>query len=135
MSSFLRLAALLVFARVIVAAPAASDCTGTISSLDDVAAAVKCTTVNINSFTVPAGETFNLALADGTTVNMRASADPSGSSAQFSSPIPGVTCRGRRDLRRQGLGGAALPSQVGFAHCARRSVSLKGLAQWEVDHM
>ena len=74
MSSFLRLAALLVFARVIVAAPAASDCTGTISSLDDVAAAVKCTTVNINSFTVPAGETFNLALADGTTVNMRASA-------------------------------------------------------------
>ncbi|KAI0657550.1 endo-polygalacturonase PG1 [Cubamyces menziesii] len=71
MSAFLRLAALLVFARVIVAAPAASDCTGTISSLDDVAAAVKCTTVNINSFTVPAGETFNLALADGTTVNMQ----------------------------------------------------------------
>ncbi|KAI0332225.1 endo-polygalacturonase PG1 [Cubamyces sp. BRFM 1775] len=71
MSAFLRLAALLVFARVIVAAPAASDCTGTISSLDDVSAAVKCTTVNINSFTVPAGETFNLDLADGTTVNMQ----------------------------------------------------------------
>ena len=45
-------------------------CTGTISSLDDVDAAVECTTVNINSFTVPAGETFNLDLADGTTVNM-----------------------------------------------------------------
>ncbi|KAH9903347.1 endo-polygalacturonase PG1 [Cubamyces lactineus] len=71
MSAFLRLAALLVFARVIFAAPAASDCTGTISSLDDVDDAVKCTTVNINSFTVPAGETFNLDLADGTTVNMQ----------------------------------------------------------------
>ncbi|ETW77474.1 glycoside hydrolase family 28 protein [Heterobasidion irregulare TC 32-1] len=45
-------------------------CTGTISSLDDVDDAVECTTVNINSFTVPAGETFNLDLADGTTVNM-----------------------------------------------------------------
>ncbi|KAI0795738.1 endo-polygalacturonase PG1 [Abortiporus biennis] len=51
-------------------APAASDCTGTISSLDDVDDAVACTTVNINSFTVPAGETFNLDLAKGTTVNM-----------------------------------------------------------------
>ncbi|KAH9851064.1 endo-polygalacturonase PG1 [Lenzites betulinus] len=71
MPAFVRLAALLVFARVILAAPAASDCTGTISSLDDVSAAVKCTTVNINSFTVPAGETFNLDLADGTTVNMQ----------------------------------------------------------------
>ncbi|THH19332.1 hypothetical protein EW146_g1805 [Bondarzewia mesenterica] len=48
-----------------------ADCTGTISSLDDVDGAVACTTVNINSFTVPAGETFNLELADGTTVNMR----------------------------------------------------------------
>ncbi|CDO68615.1 Glycoside Hydrolase Family 28 protein [Trametes cinnabarina] len=71
MSSFVRLAALLVFSRVLLAAPAASDCTGTISSLDDVDDAVKCTTVNINSFTVPAGETFNLDLADGTTVNMQ----------------------------------------------------------------
>ena len=73
MAGFLRLAALLAFVPFIVAAPAATDCTGTISSLDDVAAAVKCTTVNINSFTVPAGETFNLDLADGTTVNMRTS--------------------------------------------------------------
>ncbi|KAL4248574.1 glycosyl hydrolase 28 family protein [Abortiporus biennis] len=52
------------------AASAASHCTGTISSLDDVDAAVACTTVNINSFTVPAGKTFNLDLATGTTVNM-----------------------------------------------------------------
>ncbi|RPD79321.1 endo-polygalacturonase PG1 [Lentinus tigrinus ALCF2SS1-7] len=68
---FLRLAGLLAFLPFIVAAPAASDCTGTISSLDDVAAAVKCTTVNINAFTVPAGKTFDLSLADGTTVNMQ----------------------------------------------------------------
>ena len=72
MSSFIRLAALLALARVMLAAPAASDCTGTIASLDDVDDAVKCTTVVINSFTVPAGETFNLDLADGTTVNMGA---------------------------------------------------------------
>lgn len=71
MSAFVRLAALLVFARVALAAPSATDCTGTISSLDDVDDAVKCTTVNINSFTVPAGETFNLDLADSTTVNLR----------------------------------------------------------------
>ncbi|KAI0030874.1 endo-polygalacturonase PG1 [Vararia minispora EC-137] len=48
----------------------ARACTGTISSLSDVAAAVGCTTITINSFTVPAGETFTLALATGTTVNM-----------------------------------------------------------------
>jgi len=70
MPSFLRLAALLALAQSIVAAPASSDCTGTISSLDDVDDAVACTTVNINSFTVPAGETFNLELLEGTTVNM-----------------------------------------------------------------
>ncbi|KAG8878348.1 hypothetical protein FRB98_006270 [Tulasnella sp. 332] len=45
-------------------------CTGTISSLDDVSAAVECTTVTINAFTVPAGEQFLLDLADGTTVNV-----------------------------------------------------------------
>ncbi|TCD65300.1 hypothetical protein EIP91_002825 [Steccherinum ochraceum] len=57
-------------ASLVLAAPSSSDCTGTISSLDDVSAAVKCTTVNVNSFTVPAGETFDLSLATGTTVNM-----------------------------------------------------------------
>ena len=45
-------------------------CTGTISSLDDVSDAVKCTTVVINGFTVPAGETFELDLASGATVTM-----------------------------------------------------------------
>ncbi|KAJ7711563.1 polygalacturonase [Mycena metata] len=57
----------LVFALVSTAAHA---CTGTISSLTDVAAAVLCTTININSFTVPAGQTFTLALLAGTTVNI-----------------------------------------------------------------
>ncbi|PAV18635.1 endo-polygalacturonase PG1 [Pyrrhoderma noxium] len=49
---------------------AASDCTATINSLDDVSAAKSCTTVNINGFTVPAGEGFSLSLAKGTTVNL-----------------------------------------------------------------
>ncbi|KAG9051248.1 hypothetical protein FS837_010535 [Tulasnella sp. UAMH 9824] len=45
-------------------------CTGTISSLNDVAAAIKCTTININSFTATPGVTFDLELLDGTTVNL-----------------------------------------------------------------
>ncbi|KAG8876794.1 hypothetical protein FRB97_003917 [Tulasnella sp. 331] len=45
-------------------------CTGTISSLSDVAAAIECTTININSFTVTAGTTFELDCASGTTVNV-----------------------------------------------------------------
>ncbi|EIW78097.1 hypothetical protein CONPUDRAFT_75768 [Coniophora puteana RWD-64-598 SS2] len=63
--------ALVALVPYVLAAPASSDCTGTISSLDDVADAVQCTTVNINSFTVPAGETFSLSLLQGTTVNMQ----------------------------------------------------------------
>ncbi|KAL5485138.1 hypothetical protein ACEPAI_7780 [Sanghuangporus weigelae] len=51
-------------------AGAASDCTATINSLDDVSAAKECTTVNINGFTVPAGEGFSLSLASGSTVNL-----------------------------------------------------------------
>lgn len=70
MPHFKPLLALAFLAVAVNAAPAASDCTGTISSMDDVAAAVKCTTVVINSFTVPAGETFNLNLASGSTVTM-----------------------------------------------------------------
>ncbi|KPV72000.1 glycoside hydrolase family 28 protein [Rhodotorula graminis WP1] len=46
-------------------------CTGTIASLKDVAAAVKCQTVNIKSFTVDAGKTFELDLADGAVVNLQ----------------------------------------------------------------
>ena len=49
---------------------ASSNCIGEISSLSDVNSAVNCATVNINSFTVPAGETFSLNLLDGTTVNV-----------------------------------------------------------------
>ena len=71
-SAFRSLLAVCVVAVAATAAPSSSDCTGTISSLDDVASAVKCTTVNVNAFTVPAGQTFNLALLAGTTVNMRA---------------------------------------------------------------
>ncbi|KAI0674137.1 endo-polygalacturonase PG1 [Trametes maxima] len=72
MSAFFRFTtALLALVPYVVAAPAAGACTGTISSLDDVSAAVKCTTVNINAFTVPAGKTFNLDLLDGTTVNLQ----------------------------------------------------------------
>ncbi|KAJ7213933.1 polygalacturonase [Mycena pura] len=46
-------------------------CTGTISSLTDVTAASACTTINVNSFTVPAGQTFALtSLLAGTTINI-----------------------------------------------------------------
>ncbi|CUA74723.1 polygalacturonase [Rhizoctonia solani] len=53
-----------------VAAPAAT-CVGTIASLNDVATAQGCNTVNIKAFTVPAGKTFDLSLLSGTTVNMQ----------------------------------------------------------------
>nr|BAH14957.1 endopolygalacturonase 1 precursor [Agroathelia rolfsii] len=47
-------------------------CTSTISSLSDVTdSALECTTINIKSFSVPAGKTFDISnLADGTTVNL-----------------------------------------------------------------
>jgi polygalacturonase len=48
----------------------AQACVGTISSIDDVAAAVKCQTVNINAFTVPPNTMLNLSLLDNATVNM-----------------------------------------------------------------
>ncbi|CUA78524.1 polygalacturonase [Rhizoctonia solani] len=47
-----------------------SRCTGTIASLDDVAAAQKCTTITIQGFTVPAGKALELSLLDNTVVNM-----------------------------------------------------------------
>ncbi|TDL24140.1 polygalacturonase [Rickenella mellea] len=49
---------------------AVNACTGTINSLNDVSSAVKCTTVNINGFTVPAGQALSLSLATGATVNL-----------------------------------------------------------------
>ncbi|KAB5591987.1 hypothetical protein CTheo_4573 [Ceratobasidium theobromae] len=45
-------------------------CTGSISSLNDVTEAIKCTTININSFTVPAGKTFQIDAPSGATVNL-----------------------------------------------------------------
>ncbi|KAF8608752.1 endo-polygalacturonase PG1 [Ceratobasidium sp. AG-I] len=48
----------------------AQACVGSISSIDDVAAAVKCQTVNINAFTVPPNVTLNLSLLENATVNM-----------------------------------------------------------------
>ncbi|KAL8277851.1 hypothetical protein RQP46_009670 [Phenoliferia psychrophenolica] len=78
-SSLLGLATLGVFAAASHSPPArlagghhdlGKRCTGTISSLDDVTDAVKCTTVNIEAFTVPVGETFALDLLSGTTVNV-----------------------------------------------------------------
>jgi polygalacturonase len=45
-------------------------CSATISSLADVAAAVKCTSITLNGFTVPAGQGLTLSLASGTTVTM-----------------------------------------------------------------
>ncbi|KAI6155627.1 glycoside hydrolase family 28 protein [Pisolithus tinctorius] len=52
------------------ATSAGSDCTGVIQSLNDVASAVQCKTVNIYGFTVPANQGFVLNLLDGTTVNV-----------------------------------------------------------------
>ncbi|QRV95771.1 polygalacturonase [Ceratobasidium sp. AG-Ba] len=60
----------LALAPLLATATPVGRCTGTISSLNDVSAAQKCTTININSFTVPAGQTFALSLSSGTTVNL-----------------------------------------------------------------
>ncbi|EMD36930.1 glycoside hydrolase family 28 protein [Gelatoporia subvermispora B] len=70
LSAFATLSVFAILAVQAIPSPAATPCTGTIASLDDVDDAVKCTTVEIMSFTVPAGETFDLKLEDGTTVNM-----------------------------------------------------------------
>lgn len=41
-----------------------------LTSITDVANAIKCTTITLNGFTVPAGKGLNLSLAAGTTVTM-----------------------------------------------------------------
>lgn len=66
----------------LLATGAKAACTATINSLDDVSAASSCTTVNINGFTVPAGEGFTLSLASGTTVNL----------SEFHAFLTEVTC-------------------------------------------
>jgi polygalacturonase len=73
MYSFLALLSLFNLAKAVSQATSSrrsSNCVGTISSLSDVSAAVQCTTVNINTFTVPAGKTFSLNLLQGTIVNV-----------------------------------------------------------------
>lgn len=70
MFSLLALASLCALAKAAPRVRSSSDCVGTISSLSDVSTAVQCATVNINAFTVPAGETFNIDLLDGATVNV-----------------------------------------------------------------
>lgn len=92
------------------AAATSTACTGTISSLSDVSAAVKCTTVNINAFTVPAGETFDLSLLAGTTVNMRTFFTKF--LHTYSTITYTVLDRGRCYLWEQDVGGSSLPSQV-----------------------
>jgi polygalacturonase len=67
----MRCAALALFlAPLLATASPVGRCTGTIASLNDVAAAEKCTTINISAFTVTAGKTFALSLLSGTTVNL-----------------------------------------------------------------
>jgi polygalacturonase len=96
---------LLYLAPALLASPV-ERCTGTISSLSDVAAAIQCTTVsfscshpvtltpahsemkiNINAFTVPAGQTFEIAAPSGATINMlgdvKVSPHSDGTRAQF----------------------------------------------------
>jgi galacturan 1,4-alpha-galacturonidase len=63
--------AFVVLAPLLATASPVGRCTGTISSLNEVSNAQKCTTININGFTVPAGKTFALSLLDGTTVNLK----------------------------------------------------------------
>ncbi|PPQ65450.1 hypothetical protein CVT26_000102 [Gymnopilus dilepis] len=49
---------------------ASAACSATINSLSDVASAVKCTSITLNGFTVPAGQALTLSLATGTTLTM-----------------------------------------------------------------
>ncbi|KAG8773117.1 hypothetical protein FRC12_002708 [Ceratobasidium sp. 428] len=105
---------LLSLAPVLLASPVAR-CTGTISSLADVAAAIKCTTININAFTVPAGQTFQLDAPTGATVTMLG--DVTFGHAEWAGPLfqltgnsitfngNGHTFNGQGELYWDGLGG------------------------------
>ena len=70
MYSILSLLSLFTLVKAVPQATSSSNCVGAISSLSDVSAAVQCKTVNINAFTVPAGQTLSLNLLQGTTVNV-----------------------------------------------------------------
>ncbi|KAF8734549.1 Terpenoid cyclases Protein prenyltransferase, partial [Rhizoctonia solani] len=82
----------LAFAPILAIATPVSRCTGTITSLDDVAAAQKCTTVTIKGFTVPAGKTFELSLLDNTVVNMEG--DVKFGVANWAGPLFSVSGKG-----------------------------------------
>ncbi|ELU41244.1 farnesyltransferase subunit beta [Rhizoctonia solani AG-1 IA] len=84
--------AALAFAPILAIATPVSRCTGTIASLDDVAAAQKCTTVTIKGFTVPAGKTFELSLLDNTVVNMEG--DVKFGVANWAGPLFSVSGKG-----------------------------------------
>jgi hypothetical protein len=89
-----------------VTAAGSSGCIGTISSLNDVSNAVKCTTVNINAFTVPAGQTFALQLLDGTTVNVCER------DQMFSLCTSLILFSGRDPIRKPKLGRSPIRGQV-----------------------
>ena len=70
MLTFVSLVLLFTLVKAASQATSSGNCVGTISSLSDVSAAVGCTTVNINPFTVPARKTLRLDLLERTTVNV-----------------------------------------------------------------
>jgi len=64
---------------------AGSSCSATINSLSDVSDAVKCTTITINGFTVPARKSLILKLVTGTTITMNG--DISFGNASWAGPL------------------------------------------------
>ncbi|KAJ7156272.1 endo-polygalacturonase PG1 [Mycena filopes] len=132
-------------------APMAKRCTGTINSLADVAAAQVCTTIIINAFTVPGGQTFTINAATGATITMMGDvtfgfalwAGPlmlvSGTNVTFNGN--GHTLFGQGDQYWDGLGGnggvtkpapfirvnnAGSFSNVRILNAPERSIAVKG---------
>ncbi len=135
--TFYHFLALTTTALYAVAAPGGKGCTGNIASLDDVADAIACTTININSLTVPAGILFNLTLQTGTTVNMSTCGF---FLLHFSTHLcPLMVGSGRCYLWEQNVGWTPFPSQVTVT--SRSSIpvdvtSNSGRAlQWKRHHM
>ncbi|KAJ7927792.1 glycoside hydrolase [Mycena leptocephala] len=132
-------------------APMAKRCTGMISSLADVAAAQVCTTIIINSFTVPGGQTFTINAAASATITM--AGDVTFGFAEWAGPLMlvsgtnvtfngnGHTLFGQGDLYWDGLGGnggvtkpapfirvnnAGSFSNVRILNAPERSIAVKG---------
>lgn len=125
---------------------ASSDCTGTINSMAgidpfelllndciliashlDVTAAVACTTVNVNSFQVPAGETLLLKLLDNTQVNIRMVFE-----LIYQSEYLFDVSRGHH-FRTSELGRSPFPSQV--RHFLLFNKLLLRKWQWQINHV